>query len=394
MNREEAINYLKKVLGFSPTYDEAFYTLFPQLKESEDERIRKEIISFIEYEEARGNIPDVWHQAKRPVKWIDYLEKQKEHKLSIIPWTGKNLKEVIDFTGKSPKFDEWFKSWDEFEEYVHTHNDILKLFCEDGSHYEVPVGAWIVKTPDGYNIPSRFRFVQKPAEWGRQSIIDALTKWLTEKIAPLHKKSLDGTITEREEMFMAALLEIRSLVNSPDFQIWKDTSAEWSEEDEKMLTDISWAIRHCAYDDKKKERVMKWFNDDYRKSPRPQPKQEWSKNDTVFLNEITDFFENKTVRLQHDIEMYAHWLKSLPERFQSLAKANEEQNRLSVQAWAARDKDGYVHVFENKPDIGVHPNTWTGFRLGHTLLFDPIFPDLKYEDGPVKVELKFRIIRP
>lgn len=42
---------------------------------------------------------------------------------------------------------------------------------------------------------------------------------------------------------------------------------------------------------------------------------EWSKNDTVFLNEITDFFENKTTRLQHDIDMYAHWLKSLPERF-------------------------------------------------------------------------------
>lgn len=42
-----------------------------------------------------------------------------------------------------------------------------------------------------------------------------------------------------------------------------------SEEDERMLTDISWAIRHCAYDDKKKERVMKWFNDDYRKSLRP-----------------------------------------------------------------------------------------------------------------------------
>lgn len=42
---------------------------------------------------------------------------------------------------------------------------------------------------------------------------------------------------------------------------------------------------------------------------------EWSKNDTAFLNEITDFFENRTVRLQHDVEMYAHWLKSLPERF-------------------------------------------------------------------------------
>ena len=79
---------------------------------------------------------------------------------------------------------------------------------------------------------------EKPAEWSKQSIIDALTKWLTEKIAPLHKKSLDGTITEKEEMFEAALLEMRSFVNSPDFQIVKDTSAEWSEEDKRKLNRI------------------------------------------------------------------------------------------------------------------------------------------------------------
>lgn len=34
MTREEAINNLKKILGFSPTYDEAFYTLFPNGAES------------------------------------------------------------------------------------------------------------------------------------------------------------------------------------------------------------------------------------------------------------------------------------------------------------------------------------------------------------------------
>ena len=79
----------------------------------------------------------------------------------MIQWTGNNLKEVIDFTGKSPRFGEWFKSWEEYENYVHTHNDILKLFCEDGSHYEVPVGAWIVKTPDGYNLPSVAKYIQQ-----------------------------------------------------------------------------------------------------------------------------------------------------------------------------------------------------------------------------------------
>lgn len=53
----------------------------------------------------------------------------------------------------------------------------------------------------------------------------------------------------------------------------------------------------------------------YLEKQKEQKPAEWGKNDTAFLNEITDFFENKTGRLQHDLDMYAHWLKSLPERF-------------------------------------------------------------------------------
>jgi len=86
---------------------------------------------------------------------------QQEQPANMIQWTGSNLQEVIDFTGKSPKFGEWFKSWEDFENYVHSHDDILKLFCEDGSHYEVPVGAWIVKTPDGHNVPSVAKYIQQ-----------------------------------------------------------------------------------------------------------------------------------------------------------------------------------------------------------------------------------------
>lgn len=89
---------------------------------------------------------------------------QQEQPANMIQWTGSNLQEVIDFTGKSPKFGGWFKSWEEYENYVHTHNDILKLFCEDGSHFEVPVGAWIIKTPDGYNVPSVARFIHAKQE--------------------------------------------------------------------------------------------------------------------------------------------------------------------------------------------------------------------------------------
>lgn len=161
---------------------------------------------------------ELWHEAKDMLKEKDFrddqwrlaynaflcgfgrgisVKKQKQPN-NMIQWTGNNLKEVIDFTGKSPRFGEWFKSWDDFENYVHSHGDILKLFCEDGSHYEVPIGAWIVKTPDGYNVPSVAKYIQheqpevdleqfisnffdkKDAEnngrWSEDDIVEAITK--------------------------------------------------------------------------------------------------------------------------------------------------------------------------------------------------------------------------
>ena len=48
--------------------------------------------------------------------------------------------------------------------YDDDHNGIFKLFNADGSHYEIPVGAWIVKTPDGYNVASKAKYKQKPAD--------------------------------------------------------------------------------------------------------------------------------------------------------------------------------------------------------------------------------------
>ena len=46
--------------------------------ESKDERIRKELIEFIQWSEDRGMTRHDFHQAKRPSEWIAYLEKQKE----------------------------------------------------------------------------------------------------------------------------------------------------------------------------------------------------------------------------------------------------------------------------------------------------------------------------
>ena len=74
-------------------------------------------------------------------------------RLEAVLWTGNNLKEVIDFTGKYHRFNEWFHSWDEYEKYVNEHDKIVKLFSPSGFSVEVHPGTWIVKTPEGFNIP-------------------------------------------------------------------------------------------------------------------------------------------------------------------------------------------------------------------------------------------------
>ena len=148
----EAIEGAKKYYG-NRIAEEIFHELY----ESEDEMIKTAILDLLK----------IWRNYKDYVcgvyveDAIAWLEKQGEQNPCMIQWKGDNLKEVIGFTGKDKNFEKWFKSFEEYEKYVHEHNDIFKLFNENGNHYETPVGAWIVKTPDGYNIASNAVLKQK-----------------------------------------------------------------------------------------------------------------------------------------------------------------------------------------------------------------------------------------
>lgn len=154
-DKEKAKAYDKAIERAKKSYGNRIAEeIFPELKENEDEKIRKEIISILRNAYWTSN-------KNRFNELVVWLEKQGEQNPCMIQWKGDNLKEVIDFTGKDKNFGKWFKSFEEYEKYVHEHNDIFKLFNENGSHYEIPVGAWIVKTPDGYNIASNAVLKQK-----------------------------------------------------------------------------------------------------------------------------------------------------------------------------------------------------------------------------------------
>lgn len=187
MDYKEKLRLAKEALD-SGSYDKkTIEYLFPELKESEDERIRKSLIGFLKTIASLKDGKTISNEDFDPealLGWADWLEKQCEKKLAMIQWKGNNLKEVIDFTGKDKNFEKWFKSFEEYEKYVNDHNGIFKLFNTDGSHYEVPIGSWIVKTPDGYNVASKAIFKQKQ-KWSeedekeRKRVVGLLEGWLS-----------------------------------------------------------------------------------------------------------------------------------------------------------------------------------------------------------------------
>lgn len=50
--------------------------------------------------------------------------------------------------------------------------------------------------------------------------------------------------------------------------------------------------------------------------------KEWKKSDAIILNELIDFLENGKPKLQHDLTLYANWLKK---QFTPLEKQGEQK---------------------------------------------------------------------
>lgn len=80
MEKKEAMKILKDFHDKSALFSvrTALDTVIPELKDSEDEKIRKHIVTFIMEAEKMGDAPE------ECAKWLAWLEKQGQVKESII----------------------------------------------------------------------------------------------------------------------------------------------------------------------------------------------------------------------------------------------------------------------------------------------------------------------
>ena len=268
MTREEAIKEMREKLPWlTEDTKRLVEALVPELAESEDERIRKEIIKYLKLvDKGEG---DYAHPIVSG--WIAYLEKQKEQK----PAEQKVSRSQI-------------------------HHELLQNGTITMEEY--------LKLTENLYFPRKQR--QGWDEFDEDCLKRAI--WYIENPAPSVVKDTN------------LVLWLKSLPERFNLQ----PKQEWSEEDEKELDCIINILDRLGYEEFCKSSRDQDIEEErfyYKeiqclkklKSLRPQPKQEWSKDDEDNLHRVIRVLDDN----DSDWKELSDWLKSLRPSW----KPSEEQ---------------------------------------------------------------------
>lgn len=82
------------------------------------------------------------------------LFRKKPVVIEAVQWTGENLWDVLAFTGKHPKWSEWFSTFDQYEAYVRASGGVFKILTLEGTMEATP-GDWIIRGVKGEHYPCK-----------------------------------------------------------------------------------------------------------------------------------------------------------------------------------------------------------------------------------------------
>ncbi len=74
-----------------------------------------------------------------------------------------NLSEALSFTGKDASWDEYFDSFESYEEYVLNDRQAFKIFTLEGTMEAMP-GDWIIRGVKGEHYPCKADIFQETYE--------------------------------------------------------------------------------------------------------------------------------------------------------------------------------------------------------------------------------------
>ena len=218
MTREETIKKAQELLESGTLSAEAKAAIikdFPELSESEDERIRKAIIFYLE-QTAHGGVDEIPKS-----KMLAWLEKQKEQNLTELPKSEDygidGLYAAIDILQRTLGEVDGYQTDDGILEHKCAISAVKELYEQKPSTPEDIAAAYQMGLAEG-------RKEQKSAEL--TSMDDAIEACMLRYLQSAASRKDDDEIMEDTRKYKQELV---GLVQKP---------AGWSEEDEKMLERI------------------------------------------------------------------------------------------------------------------------------------------------------------
>ena len=296
MDKNEAIEVLKKY-QYDPEVREALECLHPELKESEDERIRKGLINYFN----DFSLPTFGGLG--PKKIIAWLEKQGQHKPVI---SDEAIREGVAHFGITQyQISNWLKKYIDIEKQGSQNLANSAKTCKDEPKFKV--GDTIHEIGERHIFPM-----------------------VIEKIE-------DGDyVCDNGSSFI-------NIEFQDKYELVKQNPA-WSEDDERSIRDSIFYLDSAKKYFEKDDNILwdeKWFNScvDWLKSLKervqPQHQQEWSEDDEKTTQRIVDTIMKYAIS-PHSIingdkpnleyaKEFESWLKSLKFRIQPQWKPSDEQ---------------------------------------------------------------------
>ena len=323
MTREEAINTVRNIYQ-TDKEKEALKILIPELAESEDERIRKDLINLIVWLKANPELCSQYYN-DRYDEMLAYIEKHKEHPTNeemLRTLRAEYEKGVANTIAKyereerKPNIELIQRSW-----YMEGYHD--------GKFEMEPM--WILETDEGgprYKKNERYEQSlekeQNPIEWSEEGI-----------------RTIFDDYVEGRDTYTSCINRLKSLHPQP--------KQEWSEEDSRILYNVIAYVGYAAGQRGVRNDEFKEANSWLKSLPNGFIVNPSYNEDMVNLlvAEVQQIAECNGVPKQYDAEIT--WLKSL--RPQPHWKPSEEQMdalRESVSFWrGATDKSPRVNILES-----------------------------------------------
>ena len=253
MKREEALNLVKQVLpclNIDEKIREGFETLIPELRESDDERIRKGLIEVVS--DIAGGWPFEEHRITKK-EALAYLERQKEQKPAEWSKDEKVLDYLIEFIYRSDE--------DIFPErggvskldiltYLEKMKEQKLIKCIDfDNEFENQVSHLLASVLNG-----EYEYNEGFVKYAAQSLLGHAKKEQKPKIyipkfrngdkIKLKGSNLNLTITNIEgSRYYGKGWSLDIVSADESYELVEQKPIEWSEEDEKMCTIMSSVIK-------------------------------------------------------------------------------------------------------------------------------------------------------